>query len=225
MKLVHPASLSATLDAVNESLWEGVSLPLPARREAAKYIASRQGLPRSYRGMFAPTKQDYEQGARLFTGEKVTSGAGTAHILSEEACSALLRLQVKDKAVASALQKAGEAITEWLPQSIGVPGTYCCGTCSVSLWRHLSAGGLDDPERQLVGGVKYLKQHRTGDGRWQRFPFYYTLFALSEFDVRGVKAELKYAAPACERALRNGPQKDKYSKRKQDLLRRILAVA
>src|SRR5512135_1147108 len=90
--LVHPDSLADTLDAINAALFEQARLPVSLCTEAAVWVADRQGLPGSYAGMFAPTGYDYTFGTLTFTGEPVRSGAGTAHLLSEEACRALYRL-------------------------------------------------------------------------------------------------------------------------------------
>jgi hypothetical protein len=42
--------------------------------------------------MFAPTPGDFANGIRLFTGERISTGAATGHILGEEACRVLLLL-------------------------------------------------------------------------------------------------------------------------------------
>ena len=94
MGLVKTSSLAATLDAVNEATFFD-RLPAKAqRREAARWIAARQGLRGSYAGMFAPTEKDFTGGIRLFTGERIATGAGVGHILGEEACRALWVLDV-----------------------------------------------------------------------------------------------------------------------------------
>ena len=41
---------------------------------------------------------------------------------------------------------------------------------------------------------------RDGEHQWRRFPFGYTVLALSEMDNAEARQELKYAAPALERA-------------------------
>ena len=61
-------------------------------------------------------------------------------------------------------------------------------------------------------------------GRWRRFPFYYTLLALSELDPKLSKTEVLYAAPLCERLLQRHSGRDKYSRRRKALLEKILAL-
>jgi len=99
-------SLAGTVDAVNDALFFDREIPKKQAREVAKWVASRQGAPGSYAGMFAPTEKDYREGIRLFTGERVTSGAATGHILGEEACRALLLLDADVAEARVALRRA-----------------------------------------------------------------------------------------------------------------------
>ena len=83
----------------------------------AIWLAGRQGLSGSYAGMFAPTSTDYAEGIRLFTGERIASGAATGHILGEEACRALLLLDVDIEKVRLALGRATRSMNDRLDQS------------------------------------------------------------------------------------------------------------
>jgi hypothetical protein len=67
--------------------------------------------------MFAPTPKDYASGIRLFTGERITSGAATGHILGEEACRTLLVLDAGGREVAEALERASRGMDVRLTQS------------------------------------------------------------------------------------------------------------
>jgi len=226
MKVVDPSSLAATVDSVNDAYFYGKALSKAEREETAKWIAGRQGLRGSYAGMFAPTEKDFKQGMRVFTGERIRSGAGTAHVLGEEACRALILLKVSAANAKKALADASAGMTARLLKSDGSPrnvrtGTYCCGTCSASLWRHLAVGGLEQSERLLAAGLKTLKAYRDGS-RWGHFPFYYTLLALSETPLRAAIGEMRYAAPSCERLLKRRPKDDRYDLRRRDLTERIL---
>jgi len=221
MKLINPNSLAETLDTLNEAFFYGQPIPKSQRDKCAKWIASRQGMAGSYADMFAPTPRDFKEGARLFTGELIKSRAGTAHILGEEACRALILLKIPATNVRTALQRASLGMMTRLKQS-PEKGMYCCGICSVSLWRHLAAGGLDKSEQRLKAGLKSLKSYRDGKGKWRRFPFYYTLLALSEMEFPAAEKEMKYAVPILERFLKRSRQHDKTSKRRRLLAERIL---
>ncbi|MBM4040605.1 MAG: hypothetical protein FJ290_19030 [Planctomycetes bacterium] len=229
MELVRPESLSATLDAVNEALFFERPPSKADRDGAARWIAGRQGLPRSYAGMFAPTETDRRQGIRLFTGEAVRTCAATAHILGEEACRTLILLDVKLAAIRDALARATEGMLERLRDAerrelnMGRPwlGQYCCGKCTAALWRHLAAGGLEDHERHLAAGVEVLRLHRDGSGKWRRYPFWYTLLALSEMGPSLAIDEMRYAAPLLERSLRRSAD-GRFAQRRQALAERVM---
>ena len=223
MKILNTQSLAATVDAVNEMFFMGRPLPRPQMRQAAKWIAERQGKPGSYANMFAPTSRDRKDGVRLFTGEKVATRAGVAHIIGEEACRSLILLKGDTKLVSEALEAATVGMTTQLRKEKRT-GMYCCGKCSVALWRHVSAGGLaaTKRERLLAAGLRKLKARRDGKGRWKVFPFYYTLLALSEIDLPAAVKEMQYAAPPLEGLLKRPATKDKYNRRRRILAERIL---
>jgi hypothetical protein len=223
---VNTESLAETLDAVNDALFHQRHLTEPNRKELAVWIAQRRGKPGSYAGMFAPTDEDLRNGVRVYTGELIESGAAIRHILGEEACRALILLSVEDKPVKESLQRATDGMLSRLRQtedSTKVHGIYCCGTCSVAYWRNVMVGGLDRNEERLAAGMVALRAHRTGDGRWKRFPFYYTLLALSEIKLKPALDEMRYAAPLLERYLKKRVLDSKFSRRRRIISERILA--
>ena len=102
-------------------------------------------------------------------------------------------------------------------------GMYCCGLCSVAYWRHVMVGGLDRNEQRLAAGMEALRTHRTDDGRWRRFPFYYTLLALSELDLELALDEMRYAAPLLERYVKRRVMGGRLPERRRAIAERILA--
>jgi len=225
MKLVNKTSLAETIDNITDAFFFGNKIPKEERDSAALFIASRQGLPGSYAELFAPTEKDQSKGFKLFTGEKVKPSAGLRHILGEESCRALILLKSPLKTARDAFNTANDGMSKRLGKSFGVPrpiGWYCCGQCTVSFWRNLLVGGLVNQDSELAGGLKILKTMRDGQHGWHRFPFYYTLLALNEFENPLVIDELKYAAPQLEDFLNRKPRNDKYSIRRHVLAERIL---
>jgi len=222
-------SLAALVDSIEQKRYFGQKIPARELLAATREIASRQGLPGSYAGMFAPTRLDFRRGIRVFTGEPVRSGAATAHILGEECCRLLLRLDVKDRLVSAALARAEAGMLERLkpPERIHARnvGFYCCGICTVSLWRHLAADGLDKPAPRFRDGLRVLASCRSDNNRWNRFPFFYTLLALTELDVPEAGKELLWAAPAAERSLKTLRGAGRFPKRRRAVLEQALARA
>jgi hypothetical protein len=222
-------SLAALVDSIEQKRYFGQRIPARELLAAAREIASRQGLTGSYAGMFAPTELDFRRGIRVFTGEPVRSGLATAHILGQECCRLLLKLNVRDRLVSAALARAEAGMQERLDSSERVHarhvGFYCCGICTVSFWRHLAAGGLDSPVPRFRDGLRVLASCRSDGSRWNRFPFFYTLLALTELDVPGAKTELRWAAPAVERSLKTLRGDGRFPKRRRAVLEQALAHA
>ncbi|NMC82043.1 MAG: hypothetical protein GYA63_04210 [Armatimonadetes bacterium] len=218
MSLVYENSLGATMDAVNDALFHKRTIKQADAVEAARWIASRQGLPGSYRGMFAPTDSDFEKGVRVYTGERTRSGASTSHILSEEACRTLCLLKPRDVSARTALKRAQAVVASFMDGT----GTYCCGICSTSLWRHLSAGGYEGAECLLESGLRALKSHRDGEG-WRPYPFWYTVLTLLEIDTDQAREELRYAEAFIRRYERNARPRDYYAERRVEVARRVIA--
>ncbi len=117
MNLLDKNSLAKTIDAVNEALFFGYRILETESRRVVQWLASRQGLPGSYSGMFAPTPLDFESGIRLFTGEQITSGAATSHILGEESCRAILLLGTGIVEAQAAMQSATRSMDQRLSES------------------------------------------------------------------------------------------------------------
>jgi hypothetical protein len=223
--MLNKDSLAVTLDAINESHFSGKPVKNSESEKLSTWIASRQGLKGAYAGMFAPTERDYRDGIRLFTGERITSGAATGHILGEEACRALILLKPEDKNIKESLKQATSGISKVLKNHElqgYTPGMFCCGTCTTAFWRHLSVGGLFDQERLLRAGMVFLKSHRENNGRWKRFPFWHTSLVLSEMDTSIAKPELEYIAPAIEKSVKYLRKDNPYTPRRIKIAETLL---
>ena len=224
--LIHKSSLSQTVDAVNEAFFFGQTILVKERRDVARWIASRQGLPGAYGELFAGFDAERKSGIRVFTGERITS-ASARHILGEESCRALLLLDSHDATAAEALTRA----TNWLSQRLeqaalysprNSGGTFCCGKCTVGLWRNIIAGGLDQHDHRLGLGLPKLRAMRNGSGEWRAFPFWYTVLALTEMNRPEARKELQYAAQRIKAEANRLPGSTPYAKRRNAVARRAL---
>jgi hypothetical protein len=224
--LIDRTSLSQTVDAINAAHFDGHALGASERRQVAQWIAARQGLSGAYGGTFAGFPSERSEGIVLFTGERITS-ASARHILGEEASRALRLLRVRDRAVTRALEAADAGLMRCLARAAEDPrrqnpGLYCCGKCSVGLWRNLLSGGLNHREERLRHGALHLRSARDGEQGWRKFPFWYTVLALGEMDVDEARTELKYAAPALERTASRPVASAVYARRRHELAVRTL---
>jgi hypothetical protein len=117
VNLLSQRSLAETLDRVNEMLFFERRIPQAEARRVARWIGGRQGLPDSYADMFAPTERDFRVGIRLFTGERINTGAATGHILGEEACRTLIQLDAGVPEVTRSLARADRSMDARLAAS------------------------------------------------------------------------------------------------------------
>jgi hypothetical protein len=224
--VIDKTSLSETVDAIHAAQFEGRNIGPAERRHAALWIAARQGRPGAYGNTFAGFPAERTRGIVVFTGERMTH-ASARHILGEETSRALRELRVRDPKVTRALQAADEglqrALARWAedPRHTN-PGLFCCGKCTVALWRNLVAGGLDRQDERLRKGAAHLRSMRKGGSEWRRFPFWYTVLALSEMENAEARAELKYAGPELERYAKRPVPSAVYAKRRHELARRVL---
>ncbi|MGH9218127.1 MAG: hypothetical protein ACRD1W_02425 [Vicinamibacterales bacterium] len=126
-----------------------------------------------------------------------------------------------------ALKAADKGLLQCLARAAGDPrrtnpGLFCCGKCSVGLWRNLLAGGLDRQEERLQRGAAHLRSMRDGKAGWRRFPFWYTVLALSEMDNSEARTELKYAAAELTRVASRSAPSAVYALRRHQLAVRTL---
>jgi hypothetical protein len=221
MKVLDVRSLAGTVDRVNEAYFFEKKVPVMERRNVARWIAARRGKPGAYWSLFAPTQKDIETGVKVFTGERYEYAAAR-HILGEEACRALLLLDVKEQGVQEALDKAQRGILGRIKHYLMPSGIFCCGPCTVGVWRHLLVADRKESRTWIAEGLKTLKAHRKDDGTWRRFPFHYTLLALSEMDSSAARGEMRFASVACERRLSRPERHGKLSDRRRLVAERIL---
>jgi hypothetical protein len=223
MTLIHDRSLSETVDAVNEAVFFGHAITAQDRREVARWIAARQGAPGAYGQLFAGFPSESASGIRLFTGERVTS-ASARHILGEESCRALLLLKSNDATATAALNRATDWIIDRVEKAASYAprnnaGAFCCGKCTVGLWRNILAGGLDRRDQRLRLGLAKLHSMRDGKGEWRAFPFWYTVLALTDMDLGEARGELRYAAARIRAEAKRAAGSSPCAKRRNALAR------
>jgi len=223
MTLIHTRSLSETVDAVNEATFFGHAISAPDRREVARWIAARQGAPGAYGQLFAGFPSESASGIRLFTGERVTS-ASARHILGEESCRALLLLESDDAMATAALNRAMAWIIDRVEKAASYAprnnaGVFCCGKCTVGVWRNILVGGFDRPDQRLRLGLAKLHSMRDGKGEWRAFPFWYTVLALADMDLDEARTELRYASARINAEAKRAAGASPFAKRRNALAR------
>lgn len=220
MALLNRTSLMLTLDYTNEALLYGQEIRLDEQQAITRWIAARQGAGPGYNGLYSPTNTDLEYGVSLFTGEPVNSSAGARLYLGQEAARLICLFASQDVEVRDAYERA----SAWMRthEAFTRTGTHCCGRCTVAGWRHFWVSDFADKEAVLVNGLAALRDDRDAKGKWKRFPFYYTLLALSEIDLEPARQELHYSLPVMERYLK-GEKPGLYYRRRKAIVEKALS--
>ena len=88
MGILHLDSLIATVDAFNEAVFFGRSWQHEAPA-IIEWMNGRLGQRGAYADSFALTDRDWNREFRLFTGERLSTRVGRAHVIAEEATRVL----------------------------------------------------------------------------------------------------------------------------------------
>jgi hypothetical protein len=211
-------SLAESLEVINEALFSK-GLSYKAKVDGAiEWIAGRQVRSGKYTGMFAPTDRDYGEGVRLFTGERLRTRLATRNVLTAEAARLLALL-------GPGMGDELRLTDAWLEQQCFSKACVVgeCAHSTLGLMRYLAARAPENGEQRLEAHIAVLSQHRDGKGRWERFPFYYTLLTLAEIDLPGATEEMRYAAPACERVVGRLSKGDRFVQRRRAVVERVLS--
>lgn len=224
MTLLNKTSLYKTVDNVNEALFYGRKITKNEAKEIIIWISTRYDTEYSYNHSYGLTTKDMQMPVFTFTGERLLC-ASMRHIMAEESARVVKQLSKIAGIQPETLKKTDEWFYKMLEasESAGKPlGTFCCGPCTIGLWRYINAGGLPKYKKYISDGLRALHSNRDEAGKWGRFPFYYTLLALSEIEDEIALKEINYAMTACERALKRINKNNIFSRRKRELLLKIM---
>ena len=225
MAILNPRSLIQTVDAFNQAFFLGSPWTGEAER-LVRWLDARFGQPRAYAESFALTDDDWHADFRLFTGERITTRAARTHIIAEETIRVLTIIHRVTGLDCPARQKSEERLGERIfgsaKSTATQDGMYCCGPCSIALWRCLAAGAYAQQPNIVPLALASLARHRDGNGGWGRFPFYYTLLFLADLGPQRAAEEMDYCAPRLGNLQRLLERKtDAFSSRRLALINRL----
>ncbi len=225
MSILNTHSLIATVDAFNDAIlrqrpWEDEAEALIA------WLSDRLGKAGGYAGSFALTAGDWDREFRLVTGERITTRAARAHIIAEETMRVLAIIHRVTGLACPALRRSEELLADRIfdheRSTAARDGMYCCGGCSVALWKCMAAGGYRSSRLLIQQGLASLARYRDGRGGWRRFPFYYTLSVLAEIGPSRAAAEIDYCSPRFPGLSRRlAKSKDRYSWRRLHFIQQL----
>ena len=192
-------SLVEIVDRINEIEQDGEFLSASQKSEILRTLFQFYSSSNKYLGFDIPSL-DFEKGGHLFTGERLYTQFGINTVVSLEICRIMSLLdRTQDE-----IQPILNAVNTRLSTKCFVRDGCIIGECAHALlvfWRYLLVSDWPDREMRIIKIINILNTNRDGNGRWNHFPFYYTLMVLQETQMELAKQELDYAMPACERSL------------------------
>jgi hypothetical protein len=219
--IMHPTSLTATLDATAEAIFYQNNISTFLRNEITNQIINRQCQTGVNTGFFLLYASESQAKVKLFSGESLNTNLARNHIPMIEAVRILKLLDIGSYAVTHAIELANQRMEKICYSSFCAKGE--CKSLTIAYLRVLSLDGSVNSAPRMISHITNLANHRDGKGKWGGFPFFYTLLMLSEIDDPLAIQELKYAAPFCEKQLSQNWSADPFSKRRQDIIAKALA--
>ncbi|HUU76738.1 MAG TPA: hypothetical protein VMX55_00230 [candidate division Zixibacteria bacterium] len=215
-------SFAEIIDDHNELYFKNKLLKNNSSDDLIKFICSRQIQESFKKGSFSFSPRDYQLGKWLFTGERIVTNLAIRNILSMDATRILLFNRKQSENVNEVIEKSHV----WMEHSCF--SKFCttgeCKHSSTAFARYFVTLDQEENEIRLNDFVKTLSNFRNNKGKWGGFPFYYTLLALLEIQTSKAKKELQFAAPACEKNLKQLSNiNPKYSERRLEIIKRVLA--
>ena len=221
MIIVHPTSLSDTLDSAEETFFFHRSIVTSLREDLASLIISRQILTGSNSGVFIPFASESRTQIRLFTGETLHTEFACRHLQLIEATRVLSLLALDNPAVSRSISLSNQRMNTMCYSQFCSKGE--CRSLTVAYMRFLASLNTNDASSHLNQLLAQLESYRDGKGKWHGFPYYYTILMLSETDDPKSADELQYTAPVLDRMSGQKSVKDRYSIRCQSIFNNVFA--
>ncbi|MBM3134723.1 MAG: hypothetical protein FJZ89_05420 [Chloroflexi bacterium] len=197
MQFADESSLYATVTGAARFLFEGGSFSAEERAGLANWILAHQNRQRGF--IFHPTFDEMATGIRLLSGERPRTRLLAANAVELETLRLLALLQPEADRVQRIFQEADARLAPLCFASVCTTGE--CAHASIAVLRYRMARDTVSAASSFSQALDALKADRRGDGRWRRFPFFFTLLWLVELPADLARDELSYAAPACARVI------------------------
>jgi hypothetical protein len=221
MMILHPTSLSDTLDSAAETVFYQKSILPPICNNLASMLISRQVQSGSNSGFFLPFASETRTQLTLLTGEPLRTEFACQNIQLIEAARLLVLIGMDNPAAVRSVGLADRRMNTLCYSKFCAKGE--CKSLTLAYMRYLVAINTDEATIRVDQFLTKLAAYRDGKGKWQGFPYYYTLLMLSESDSPLAAHELEYTSPLFERLCKQDWSNDRYSSRSQSILHKINA--
>jgi len=191
LAIIEPNDLYRTVCCATDLLFQGNSL---SETEVDALVAFILANTHPHKGfIFFPTPAVRAAGIRLVTGEKPRTLLLANNAVELETLRLLALLRPDLPAVQQVLNQANLRLEKQCFASVCMVGE--CAAASIAYLRYLTALGVEAHRAQIEHGLASLKQDRSGDGKWRRFPTRFTRRWLQELPRQLGAAELAYSLP------------------------------
>ncbi len=189
--LIEPDNLYHTVCHAADLLFQGNSL---SETEVDALVAFILANTHPHKGfLFFPTPAVRAAGIRLVTGEKPRTLLLANNAVELETLRLLALLRPDLPAVRQVLNQANLRLEKQCFASVCLVGE--CAAASIAYLRYLTALGVEAHRARIDHGLASLKQDRSGNGKWRRFPTRFTRRWLEELPRQLSAAELEYSQP------------------------------
>jgi hypothetical protein len=221
MMIVHPTSLSDTLDSAAEIIFNQKTILPSQRSDLAAMLTSRQIQSEPNSGYFLPFTSESGTQATLFTGEPLHNEFASHNIQLIEAARLLVLIAIDDPDSVRSIRLADRRMNMLCYSSFCAKGE--CKSLTIAYMRYLIASKTEAAAIRLDQLLTKLAAYRDGKGKWQGFPFYYTLLMLSESKSHEAANEIEYSASFFNRLRKQEWSKERFSNRCQSIQHRIIS--
>jgi hypothetical protein len=182
-KMVRGTNALAMINSINEAELEGKS----AVYNPINLTLMIETIGKDV-GMVKPSINEYTRPI-LFTGEKLRTKLAVRNIITAETARILI---LRGKKQTEMDKRAIKFITGWLSHQCIHHGCNIgeCAHSSAALLRYCAV----NRDMELAGKIlNAISERRDGNGRWNGYPFFYTLLSIAETQHPLAQLELKYA--------------------------------
>ncbi len=219
MQFIDESSLYATVTNAARFLLEGGSLDAAERASLAGWIFAHQNRQRGF--VFHPTSDELAVGITLLSGERARTRLLAANAVELETLRLLALLQPDDPQVQCICVEADARLSRLCFANVCTTGE--CAHASIAVLRYWATRDSSGSAARIGHALDAIKQDRRGDGRWRRFPFYFTLLWLVELPADLAREGLAYVSGVCERLLsRSRPAVEPAGTIREAILRRAI---
>jgi hypothetical protein len=219
MNLVHPTSLVSTLDSAAGEFFGHRPISPAVLKELSSLLVSRQIISGPNSGFFISFTSESWTHMRLFTGETLHTEFACRHITLIEAARLLVLLSDGQGPVNKSIDLANQRMASMCYTRFCSKGE--CKPLTIAYMRYLAAGPSGEAPPQLQALLARLASYRDGKGKWQGFPFFFTLLMLTEVQDPLASQELDYASRSIVKQPPLGETKSPYAERRRSILNTI----